>query len=330
VVRVARRGVVTVAMVLAVLLASNVSAAGILEPGTQAKVSGTGGWGLRLREAPSLDQQVLLTMPEGQVVDVLEGPKVDAAGSAWYKVAVGDLVGWSAGAYLAPSDVAVDVRGLGAARNVVVGNTGGSGLRLRNGPGLSEGILAVMPEGDSVSIAGGPSLDGSGIAWYQVSWQGITGWSMGLYLWRHVASPGSQPAANSVGSAPPATSGLGPAIVAAAQQYLGRPYRFGGNSPDTGFDCSGFVQFVLQQVGISVGRDAPSQYQNGTEVARERLAPGDLVFFQNTYIPGLSHVGIYVGNNQFIHANNEATGVIVSDLDDSYWSPRWSGARRLQ
>ncbi len=320
------------ALVGVVILAVHVAApaaAGSLEPGTQAKVSGTEGWGLRLREGPGTDQKVLITMPEGQVVDVLDGTSTDADGTTWYRVAVGDLTGWSSGSYLVPTDTAVDARGLRAAGKAVVANTGGSGLRLRAGPSLGDAILAVMPENDTAAIAGGPVLDGSGIAWYQISWQGLTGWSMGLYLW-HRTTPEAQPSTGSVGNAPPSPSELGSQIVAVAQGLLGRPYRFGGSSPDTGFDCSGFVQYVLRQVGISVGRDAPAQYQYGAEVPPDQLVPGDLVFFQNTYMPGLSHVGIYVGDRKFIHANNEATGVIISNLDDDYWASRWYGARRPQ
>lgn len=322
---------VAAVIMLALQLSAAVAAAGNLEPGTQAKVTGTAGWGLRLREGPATDRAILITMPEGQAVDVLEGPSADAEGSTWYKVAIGDLVGWSSGTYLTSNDVGVDVRGLRAAGRAVVSNTGGSGLRLRSGPGLSESILAVMPEGDAVAVTGGPALDASGTAWYQIVWHDTVGWSMGLYLWRQASSQDPvAPTPGAVGTRPPEPSLLGDRIVAVAQRYLGSPYRFGGSSPDAGFDCSGFVQYVLRQVGISIGRDAPAQYQYGAEVPREHLVPGDLVFFQNTYMPGLSHVGIYVGNGQFIHANDEATGVILSSLDDIYWAPRWYGAKRLQ
>ncbi len=324
-----RPGAVALSVVIAVHLLAAAAFAGDLAPGSQAQVSNTGGWGLRLREGPGTNYPILITMGEGQAVDVLEGPTTDPDGIAWYRIAVGDLTGWSAADYLAPSTSPVDVRGIRAAGHAQVSNTGGSGLRIRSLPGTDQAVLAIMPEGQDVAVVGGPALGSSGILWYQVQWNGATGWSMALYLARSSPLPKTAPTPNAVGTAPPASPDLGQRIVAVAKQYLGSPYRFGGNSPETGFDCSGLVQFVVSQVGIPVGRDVTAQYQSGTEVQLDQLVPGDLVFFQNTYIPGLSHVGIYTGDGKFIHANDETTGVIESLLQDEYWAQRWYGARRL-
>ena len=121
------------------------------------------------------------------------------------------------------------------------------------------------------------------------------------------------------------SSSLGDEIANIALRYLGYRYAMGGASP-AGFDCSGFAQYVYRQVGISLPRDTGSQLQAGERVTA--LAVGDLVFFTNTYQPGLSHVGIYLGGNKFIHAATESRGVSTDYLTSAYWSVRYYGARR--
>ena len=86
---------------------------------------------------------------------------------------------------------------------------------------------------------------------------------------------------------------------------MGSRYRYGGSSPRTGFDCSGFVYYVMQASGISVGRSAAAQYNSGRRVSTGELQPGDMVFFSNTYKRGISHAGIYIGGGKFVHAETE-------------------------
>jgi cell wall-associated NlpC family hydrolase len=110
-------------------------------------------------------------------------------------------------------------------------------------------------------------------------------------------------------------------VVGIALQYLGVPYVWGGSSPSTGFDCSGFVAYVFAQIGVSLPHHAASQYGYGTPVPYDQLAPGDLVFFS-----GLGHVGIYIGNGQFVHAPHTGDVVRISYLADH---GSYVGARRL-
>ncbi len=112
--------------------------------------------------------------------------------------------------------------------------------------------------------------------------------------------------------------------VAIALQYLGIPYVWGGASPATGFDCSGFVMFVYAQLGVSLPHNAAAQYGYGTPVPRDQLQPGDLVFFD-----GLGHVGLYIGNGQFIHAPHTGDVVKISSLSDSWYAATYVGARRI-
>ena len=115
-------------------------------------------------------------------------------------------------------------------------------------------------------------------------------------------------------------------ILKTAAQYKGVPYVFGGTTPN-GFDCSGYVQYVFAKNGIRLTRTADTQALEGKFVSKKSLKPGDLVFF-TTYEPGASHVGIYAGNNQFWNATS-SRGIMLSNLNDSYWGPRYYTARRI-
>lgn len=141
------------------------------------------------------------------------------------------------------------------------------------------------------------------------------------------AAPAPAPAAE---PPPPPQPSVGDQIANLASSYIGSRYVFGGASPATGFDCSGLVQWVLSQVGLYAGRVVVQQYAHGQPVPGYELQPGDLVFFANTYMPGLSHVGIYVGNGAFVDAGTERSGVRRARLSDPYWESRYVGARRLQ
>lgn len=125
-----------------------------------------------------------------------------------------------------------------------------------------------------------------------------------------------------VPAAPPPDGDRAAQVVAIAMQYLGVPYRWGGASPEEGFDCSGLVMYVFAQVGISLPHHAASIYGYGTPVSRDQLAPGDLVFFR-----GLGHMGIYIGGNQFIHAPRTGDVVKISSMDERWGS--YVGARRV-
>ena len=114
-----------------------------------------------------------------------------------------------------------------------------------------------------------------------------------------------------------------------ALSLLGVKYKFGGSRPETGLDCSGLVQYVFQQVtGVTLPRTAKEMSRLGDKVALDELAPGDLVFF-NTRRFAYSHVGIYLGDNRFIHAPRRGREVEIAEIDRQYWQKRFDGARRL-
>lgn len=118
-------------------------------------------------------------------------------------------------------------------------------------------------------------------------------------------------------------------LVISAMGFLGVPYRYGGNSAETGFDCSGFVRAVYEQsLGKILPRRADEQAAATRVIDRQELKPGDLVFF-NTMRRAFSHVGIYVGDGKFIHAPRKGSEVRVEDMRVSYWRTRFNGARRV-
>jgi len=142
--------------------------------------------------------------------------------------------------------------------------------------------------------------------------------------------PAGQPAAPLPARATAETSHApmdGYALAGTALGLRGIPYRNGGSDP-TGFDCSGFTQYVFAQFGIALPREVREQYRVGKAVKPDDLAAGDIIFFTTTD-PGPSHVAIAIGGDEFVHAPSSTGVVRVEHLSSSYWSPRYLGARRL-
>lgn len=119
-------------------------------------------------------------------------------------------------------------------------------------------------------------------------------------------------------------------IIQTAKHQLGVRYRRGGDRPEVGFDCSGFVSWVLAQNGIELGRSSPDMARQGVKITRNELQPGDLVFFtSNRKRKRVAHVGIYLGGGEFIHAASNNRRIQVNDLSEDYWSRHYYGARRI-
>lgn len=128
----------------------------------------------------------------------------------------------------------------------------------------------------------------------------------------------------------PSWSSTAQEIILHAISQTGVKYKYGGITPDSGFDCSGFVRYVFQQAAnLTLPHGARAISQVGTKISKDELQPGDLVFF-NTLRSVTSHVGIYVGNNRFIHSPSAGGTISVTDMNDAYWSKRFTGARHIE
>lgn len=118
-------------------------------------------------------------------------------------------------------------------------------------------------------------------------------------------------------------------LVNTAKKMLGVKYHYGGSSPRTGFDCSGFVQYTHHAAGISLPRTTGQQYRVAKPIQRKYLKAGDLVFFKTAISRAVSHVGIYLGKNKFIHAPSSGKEVTISSMTDKYWRKHFTGAGRI-
>lgn len=188
---------------------------------------------------------------------------------------------------------------------------------VRRDAGTSHSVIKVAPKGASATITRTAKI-GSG-TWHKVRTSGTHGWVHSSLL---VKSSGSGVVQASASTSSSSVSSS--AVVSKALALRGVPYRFGGTTP-AGFDCSGFIQYAFKQAGKNVSRTTLSQFAQSTTVSNPR--PGDLVFFANTYRPGISHVGIFIGNNQFVHSGGSRAE--VKSLNDPYWGKKFHSFKRF-
>lgn len=280
--------------------------------------------GLRLRSEANTSSAVVDTAHKNDCV-VLVSKEGD-----WYKVIYNLQEGYMHKSYIDASTCENAELGRGTIT--------GSGVNLRTGPSTSHAVAAVSAKGDSCEIIG---LNNG---WFKVLYKDKTCYIRSDFItlteypyenkasentpkyFRRGTSLGTSLPASSASAVPVAVTGS--QILAEAQKYLGCPYTAGGASP-SGFDCSGFVYYVLKQVGLSPYRTPDGQYKQGTVVAKSQLQTGDIVYFSSNSGRSITHVGIYTGNGQFIHAPNSRSVVSYSDLTSGYWSDTYYGARRI-
>ena len=278
---------------------------------------------LRLRSGPSTDHKTLDYAFLGEYVNIT------GKSGSWYKVSYNLTEGYMHESYLLLYD----------RKNVELGygELNANKVNVRSGPGTSYSALTRGNEGDRAYIIGFNNQ------WYKVIFGSKIGYIRSDYVhltqipYENKASSntplffinGQSTGVSPSASALNGTSGSSVAskIVTTAKKYIGTPYVWGGSTPK-GFDCSGFVQYVFNQHGITLPRTTTEQYKVGSYVSKSNLKAGDLVFLQNTYREGISHVGIYVGDGKMIHASS-SKGVVISDLGSSYYVKHYYGARRV-
>lgn len=248
---------------------------------------------LNVRQDPNTSAPVITQISKyGQVV------VVDST-DGWYKISFGDTVGWVSSDYLS-------VEG-SAPKATITGNN----VNVRTGPGKGYDIVMTVVSGEKVNVLESNS------GWSKVEFStGVVGWVYDDYLSTGKSSVASR------------GSSLGSQIVSFAKKYMGTPYVYGGSSA-SGVDCSGFVKLVYNNFGIYVDRVAAGQASQGSYVSTSGLNEGDLVFFATGGAGYINHVGIYIGNGQFIHASSGTGSVTISSIWDSYYSSCFVTARTL-
>lgn len=293
---------------------------------------------LRLRAEANSRSAILDTAQKNDCVVII------SKSGEWYKVNYNLQEGYMHEDYLAVSTKENAELGYGKIT--------GKSVNLRTGPATTYSVSAVSSQSEKCYIIG---LNNG---WYKVIYKNAIAYIRSDFVelteipyenkessnspkfFRLGQSTGVAPSAsalnsttgsngNSSASTVPAVGEItGSQILSEAKKYLGIRYVSGGTSP-SGFDCSGLVYYVLKQLGYSPYRTPADQYQHGTYVAKANLKEGDIVFFAGTGASGISHVGIYAGNGQFLHAPNSRSTVSYSDLTSGYWANHYYGARRI-
>ncbi|MFA6308555.1 MAG: SH3 domain-containing C40 family peptidase [Clostridia bacterium] len=256
------------------------------------KVGTITGNGVNVRVSPSLNARVISSLSKGEIV------LVTTKSGDWYKVSFSSVKGWVSSKY-----IKVKVVPLGTGKiKVYVG-------KVHSKATISSSIVTKVLKNQTVTV-----LCSSG-EWYKIKTKNSKiGWlkKNTIILKRATLSRGGSDRRDSV--------------VAYAKKYLGCDYSWGGTSP-SGFDCSGFVQYVFKHFGINLNRTAEDQSHQGTYVSKSNLLPGDMIFFGHT--SSIDHAAIYIGNNKFIHASTYGKGVIISSLSESTYVAKYRTARRV-
>lgn len=250
---------------------------------------------VNLRSAPSLTSSIVRVLPKGTTHQI-----VSKQGDFYYLGANQWIT--ADASYVSVSEDAA----LGTAYLK-------TNVNLRGGPSWSAAVVRVLPKGTTHKVV---SKQGD---WYYLGYnQWIT--ADPAYVSLETTSSGSQPAPAPAPEPVPNSNN----VLAFAQRFIGVPYVFGGQTP-RGFDCSGFLFYVLKNNGYQVSRNTAAGYWNQwTPVSNPQ--PGDVVFFKNTYKAGISHAGFYLGNGKMIHAGDN--GITISNLSSSYYQKHFAGYRR--
>lgn len=273
---------------------------------TTASTDGTvTGSDVRLRLGPSTSYSIVDTFPKGTAV------KISGTSGNWYEVSINGKYGYMSKDYVSvkseakPTENKNDSIPKPSESMSAIGIINGTSVRMRGGPGTNYAVVCYLGTGAKVDITGKTGN------WYAVTYNGQNGYVSADYVKQ----------SNS-------TSQAGQ-IIATAKEYLGTPYVWGGTTPK-GFDCSGFIYYVFGQYGYKLHRVACDMYANdGVSVDKNSLQPGDLVFFSSSS-EAVGHVGMYIGNGQFIHASSGSGKVIITELEGtSYYISHYVGAKRV-
>ena len=269
--------------------------------------------GLNLRKGPSTSYAVIKTLSKGTEVTVI------SSSNGWSKVNVGGVSGYVSSDYLSSTKPSTG----SSSSNESTSNSTSTmyttdRLNLRKGAGTSYSVITTLDKGIAVTV------HSSSNGWSKVSVNGMTGYVSSSYL-------SSTKPSNSSSSTDSSTSSKVDKVLNFASQQLGKPYVWGAQGPNS-FDCSGLTYYVYKNAaGITLPRTSVEQSKYGTTVSKSNLKAGDLIFF-DTSGPndgGVSHVGIYVGNGQMIHASSSQKKIVKVSVETSYWNNAFVRAKRV-
>ncbi|MGW5954131.1 enterotoxin EntFM [Bacillus mycoides] len=276
---------------------------------------------LNVRTGPSASHTVLGSVNKGKTVQVV-GEVQD-----WFKINFNGGTGYVSKDFVTKGGSAVSNETQQPTTNNNNNNTtvqtGGSyvvntgALKVRTGPATYNPVIGGVTNGTVLNVTGAEN------GWYKINHNGRTGYVSADFVKfvkggvNNVVTGGNE-GTNQVQKPTAPTGGDTSSIAGFARSLNGSPYRTAGTTP-AGFDCSGFIHYVLNQTGHKGARQTVAGYWS-SKTKTSNPQPGDLVYFQNTYKSGPSHMGVYLGNGQFISAETDATGVRISSVSNSYWS----------
>ena len=274
---------------------------------TKATVTATS---LNVRSGAGTSYSVITKLSKGTVVDVIE-----SASNGWKKVKTSNgTTGWVSGSYLTTGVVEYTSTDNSTSQTSYKATVNTDSLNMRKGAGTSYSVITKLSNGTVVDV-----LESASNGWKKIKTSnGTIGWVSGSYLANGVVEQTSTPSTNKV-----------QAVIDLAHKQLGKPYVWGAEGPNS-FDCSGLIYYVYKNAAsITLPRTSSDQYSAGVAVSRSNLKAGDLIFSSTDGTGNITHVAIYVGDGQMIHAPRNGKNVEKVSINNSYWNKAYVGARRV-
>ena len=257
---------------------------------------------LNVRSGPSTSYSITTKLYKGNKVEILE------TSNGWHKIKTSNgTTGWVSASYISILQGSNSQSSYKATVNA-------TSLNVRSGASTSYSVITKLPKGTVVDV-----IESASNGWKKIKTSnGTTGWVSGQYLTTGVVNQPSTPSTNKV-----------QAVVDLAHKQIGKPYVWGAEGPNS-FDCSGLTYYVYKNAaGITLPRNSRSQYGAGKAVSKSNLQAGDLIFSSTDGTGNITHVAIYVGNGQMIHAPRSGKNVEKVSMNTSYWNKAYVGARRI-
>ena len=265
---------------------------------------------LNVRSGAGTSYSVITKLSKGTVVDVIE-----SASNGWKKIKTsGGTTGWASGDYLTTGSAGNSSTDNSTSQTSYKATVNTDSLNMRKGAGTSYSVITKLSKGTVVDV-----LESASNGWKKIKTSnGTIGWVSGSYLANGVVEQPSTPSTNKV-----------QAVIDLAHKQLGKPYVWGAEGPNS-FDCSGLIYYVYKNAaGITLPRTSSAQYSAGVAVSRSNLKAGDLIFSSTDGTGNITHVAIYVGDGQMIHAPRNGKNVEKVSINNSYWNKAYVGARRV-